>query len=227
MYNKLLVVGSARGGTTFLSRLLTRLGLEVKQEGIRPNRGGFAHQVEISHGANGRVLEAPDNYFVAHQLRHPINVIRRYMFTFFQDPKKIDAPVLFYNLTFDNQIPIPPPIKDNLKIVCEVFCRWNKLAESQMAKLPTDRVMQYRVEDMNTEIYNLMSAIGIELDTTKTTEILAEMGNKTHTRSLDIPNASLSRPWIEGDGLFKHIGFDDVTSELQDYILELGYDKEA
>lgn len=227
MYNKLLVVSSARSGTTFMSKLMRVLGFQTRMEGILPDRNSFDYQVEIAAGANGRILEVPDNYFIAHQVRHPLKAIRRYLFTFFQDPTFTDGPIMCYNKTFENKLPAPPPIERNMEIVCEFYCRWNKLAQDLMSKLPVERTHQYKIEDIDTEIFTLASAIGVNLDKERTKRILADLGTETHSRKYDIPDATKERPWIEGDGLFEHIGFDDVTPELQDYILELGYAKDA
>jgi hypothetical protein len=224
--NKLLVVGTGRSGTTYLNTLMRALGLNVRIEGITPNRNGFQHQVEIAHGAVGRIPQLPKDYCVAHQVRHPLKVIRRFLFTFFQNPSFVDSPIIFYNQTFpEHPLPAPPPISRNIEIVCEYYCRWNKLAESNMAKLPSERIHKYKVENIDTEIFNLYRLMDLEINEPFIKRVMANIGKNVHTRHDDIPMESAKRPWIEGNGLFEHIGFDDVTPELQDYILELGYEK--
>ena len=226
MTKPLLIVGTGRSGTTSIVQLFKRLGFSTRKEGMHPFDLELKNEVEVAWGAGCSLDKISDDVVVAHITRHPVKVIRRFLFTFFYDINHIDDAIKYHNHLFpDKAFGIPLDVDKAMEIACEFYCRWNKTIQEQCSKRLPDITYQFKAEEIQYELFNLLRLMDADIDFTR---VLSAAMLDTHTINSAITfisNHHTDR--IVGDGLYQHITFDDVTPELQDYTYELGYEKDC
>ena len=201
--------------------LLRRFDVSIRKEGLTPYSMLFENDVEVSWTAGGVLNGIPNDVRVAHLFRHPLPVIRRFLYMFFFNPAYIDAAITYHNMCFPQYtFKTPLDVTKNIEIVCEFYCRWNKVIQFS----GVDHT--FKIEDIHDELDNILGLM--ELDVSEIDRVAGLILTPKHTNSAVsiIQDSVHFYPQIVGDGLYTHINYEDLTPELQDYTLELGYDHE-
>lgn len=221
--HRLLITGVGRSGTTYMYELLGRFGVSIRKEGLTPYSMLFQNDVEISWPAGGILLGIPKNVRIAHLFRHPLLVIRRFLYMFFFNPAYIDGAIIYHNMCFPQYaFKTPLDVTKNIEIACEFYCRWNKTIQSH----PHGIDHTFKIEDIHRELDNILALM--DLDVPEIDKVAGLLLTPKHTNTAVglIQDFVHFYPQIKGDGLYSDIHYDDLTLELQDYTLELGYDRE-
>lgn len=235
--SKTLITGCGRSGTTYIVKLLKKLGVNAVQEYLTPSRmnaDSFPHKVEASGYGVAFLKKLSGKVRVALQIRHPVLVVRRHVWSWTEPKvgmlKKFPIQNNMYRAVFGKNIPGETIVEKASNYVCH----WNKEVERYMETMPNDMKMCYRIEDIDNVFYNLWAFIHdrpfdtgeeVVLDNKEYDKIkhaLASVSKATNSKVKYIKD-NYSK---EDRSRFETLGFDDLTTELQEYLLKWDYDKE-
>ena len=168
MQKRIIVTGSARIGTLYLSHILARIGVKATHERVynyAMDPDGSDHaaiseawkgkEVDVNWMAAPFLRHEPVGTIIWHQLRDPLKVVRC-----FYSHKMLDDPRAFaMDLVHKVQPECWERPDDLAKAVWHVH-HWNGLVEAERERLP---ILTYRVEDMNpSKLRWLLQASGID-----------------------------------------------------------------
>lgn len=168
MKPRIIVTGTARSGTLFLSRLLNRIGIKASHErvyhyGLDPDGSDHPaireawknYDIEVSWQAVPFLAHEPETSIIWHQLRDPLKVVRCMV-----SHSMLDDPRAF---AFGLVKKVHPEVWDApdalSKAVRHVY-KWHELIELQNRRLP---ILAYRIEELNPEkLKRLLRSSGID-----------------------------------------------------------------
>lgn len=150
-FDRLVITGTGRSGTRYMSELLTKLGLSVSHQAAFHERfdGGLIewekHVGDSSGLAAPFVQHLPETVLVIHQVRHPAKVIRSLLRNGHVPGTAPHNPAV---QRYADHVPQMFEENDLVLRACLLWVHWNRLVK-KIALQPN--YLQHRVEDTNQE----------------------------------------------------------------------------
>jgi hypothetical protein len=200
---KFIVTGCSRSGTTYMSVLLSELGLVCGHErvfNIFPvtelappfdyekmfgDKDGDSSFLAVPY-----IKDLPEGTVVLHQVRHPVHVIRshmgiRYFAADYQPTMYLaDNHPDFLNF-IGRHCPEIFSDEDELRRTMRYWVQWNKMAE-EGATASNVRYLRYRVEALDLRLLEqIIELLQIRVSALKTSQALASISRSTNARLRD------------------------------------------
>jgi hypothetical protein len=201
--SKFIITGCSRSGTTYMSVLLSELGLACGHErvfNIFPmieltppfdfvrmfaEKDGDSSFLAVPHAK-----ELPPGSVVLHQVRHPVHVIRSHMGIRYFAPDYQPSMYLADNhpdfLDFIRRhCPEIFAYDDELRRTMCYWVSWNKMAQ-EASKIPNIRYLRYRVEALDLPLLvRILNLLSVDVPKERVAQAITDISQSTNARLRD------------------------------------------
>lgn len=156
---KLLITGTPRSGTVFISKVISALGVRCRHEFVFDSGDCAFHptrlpevDVEVSWVAPPLLDKLPDSVPLLHQVRHPLKVIRCILHNHFLRPGTEHIHIKRFMVDSCNDI----DLTDELDAAIKFWIQWNEMIEPYA-------IRRFQIEQMTPRaLQSILKAIGTD-----------------------------------------------------------------